>query len=266
MDILIKDLLREINTNYEKGEISRFNKEIKNKEISSDLFSVPMQIDEETVIGGCPRGLCFEQIGFPVSDLNLYQIEKRKKNIGIIVSSMIKFYEGLREKYAPLGYKIINNFTTERDYKNFDKNSLRLDKQCCGLVDKDNKLILYFHHLVESDKDFRNPSGIAVTEIMPAVISLFKETEGLKEVNVILKHSHSFEEKGITFNISEYLDSYVLVIDGEPTSFDINRYYEIISKTCKEIVDYVSRKEFSPIKNKKHCSKCFYNAFCETIM
>ena len=266
MNILIKDLLKEINSNYEKTEISNFNKQIKSKEISSDLFSIPMQVDENTVIGGCPRGLCFEQVGFPVSELNLYKIEKRKKNVGIIVGSMVKFYDGLRRKYLPLGYKVIDNFIDDRSYREKDKNYLFLDKQCCGVVDKNNKVTLFFHHLVESDKDFRNSNVIAVTELMPAVVSLFKEVENLEEVNIILKHSHSFEEKGITFNISEYLDSHVLVINGEPTSFDINRYYDLISKTCENVLDYIHKKEFSPVKNEKHCSKCLYNAFCETVM
>lgn len=264
--MLSKELLNEINRDYEINETKYFNQELKDHEMTIDVFDLPMKADDKFIIGGCPREITFREIGFPVSDLNLYKIEKGYKDDYILENSIAKLYNGLKNKLKDKKYSIFHTLNDDI-YDLIDTRRERIEPfrhSICVYDEEKRYKTIIFYYLVQSDKDFREPNNMIVIDLLPGIINMMA-SQRMNEIDIILKHVHSFEEKVITFTKSEYLDSEVLVIDNVPTSFDIHRYNNLIIKTAKDINEHIKNKTFSDVKNINKCNTCLHKRFCDTL-
>ena len=267
LDVDAKDLLKEINYIFEKEEIHNFVDSIKNKEIPIDIFSIPMEASKDLVLGGCPREISFRELRVQPSELSIYRIESNDKYETILINSIEKFYRGLKKLYKnnPRYYLYTSLDYDLDEILDIKENSLNVFSHNIVLIKDKREKTMFIHHLVKSDKDFKAPSNMIVMDLLPGIISVFKEDGAINEIVVVLKHAHSLEEKTITFTKSDYLDTQMLLIDGEATSFDINKYDKMIKNTCKDIIKNIKNKELSNVRNINRCSSCLYKQFCETF-
>lgn len=261
-------LLKELNNEYEIYETKYYNKNLRDKVISIDMFDMPMIAGEGFVLGGCPREITFREIGFPVSDLSLYKIEKGCKDDFILNHSLEKLVYGLKYKYKnDENYYVTSSLDFAVD-ELIDPRRTCIEPfiNSCIVKDyKNNTRTLFAYYLVKSDKDFREPDNIIALKLLPGIITMLENGLKLSEVVVIFKHIHSFEEKAVSFTKSEYLDSEVLVINNVPTSFDTHKYNELILKTVSDINTCIKEKKFSEIKNLNCCTECLHKRFCDTL-
>lgn len=261
-----KELLDEINYEYESNETKYFNQDLKDHEETIDVFDIPMRVNNDFIIGGCPREITFREVGFPVSDLNLYKIEKNFKDEYILERSIVKLYNGLTNKLQKEKYTIFHSLNCDmEDLIDTRRERLEPFRHSVYVYDKETKeRTIMFYYLVQSDKKFKEPNDMIITDLMPGIINVMV-TNDTKEIVVILKHVHSFEEKAISFTKSEYLDSEVLVINNVPTSFDIHKYNDLILDTVKDINKHIKNKTFSDVKNINKCNTCLHKRFCDTL-